>query len=110
MLTLLSGIGVEGPPARLGAGLAPPTPADVGRGTPPPRNAPLLLLLAPAAKDLRIEVAPASLLGVAALLLLPGEPGASERRLLLADRVALAARAAAASSTWAARPSSTSNS
>lgn len=113
LLTLLSGIGVEGPPTRLGAGLAPPTPADVGRGTPPPRNTPLLLLLAPAAKDLRSEVAPASLLGVAALLLLllPGElGGARERRLLLADRTALAARAAAASSTWAARLSSTSNS
>jgi hypothetical protein len=55
LLTPRSGIGVDGPPTRLGAGLAQ---ADVGRGRPAPLAALtvpllLLLLLAPAAKDLR---------------------------------------------------------
>lgn len=77
LLTARSGMGVEGPPARLGAGLGQlPTPADVGLGTPLPRApppAPLLLLLldVPAAKDLRRGV-PA---GMLLLLLGPGRPG-----------------------------------
>lgn len=55
LLTPRSGIGVDGNPARLGAGLAH---AEGGRGTPTPLAAltVLLLLLAPAAKDLRSGV------------------------------------------------------
>jgi hypothetical protein len=113
LLTPRSGIGVEGPPTRLGAGLAQ---ADVGRGRPAPLaalTAPalLLLLLAPAANDLRRGLLAAmwrAALGV--LLPLLGEEGARDWRLLLDARAALAARAAAASSTAAARPSRTSNS
>ena len=117
LLTPRSGIGVEGPPARRGAGLAapgPPTPADAGRGRPLPRapvTAPLLLLLAPAANDLRRGVPAGSLLAMLLLGVGAGEGGgARERRRLLVARAAFAARAAAASSTAAAKPSSTSNS
>jgi hypothetical protein len=116
LLTPRSGMGVEGPPARRGAGLGQPTPADVGRGAPLPREPltapppPPLLLVAPAAKDLRMGVPAGRRLGVLPGAGSPGDCGARDCRLLLEARAALAARAAAASCTAAARPSRTSNS
>jgi hypothetical protein len=79
LLTPRSGMGVEGPPARRGAGLGQPTPAEVGRGNPLPR-APLtvpllLLLLAPAAKDLRRGVPACSRPDALGVLLGAGSPG-----------------------------------
>lgn len=90
LLTLLSGIGVDGPSTRLAPGL--PIALDGRGGAPPLPGVAAPLLAGPG--DMR-DVP----------LLLP----MTDCRLALADLAALAARAAAASSTSAARTSSTSN-